>query len=84
MTSASSSGRFFSPQDRLRGRLEALITERDEIEDMKSREDQKLQVLLVKALFLAALSFRGFLFFSFLLIYVLNFIFSIYLFTFAF
>ncbi|XP_020953585.1 tripartite motif-containing protein 15 isoform X2 [Sus scrofa] len=36
------------PLDRLRGRLEALITERDEIEDMKSREDQKLQVLLAQ------------------------------------
>uniref|UniRef100_A0A8D1AF09 E3 ubiquitin-protein ligase TRIM15 n=1 Tax=Sus scrofa TaxID=9823 RepID=A0A8D1AF09_PIG len=35
-------------RDRLRGRLEALITERDEIEDMKSREDQKLQVLLAQ------------------------------------
>uniref|UniRef100_A0A8D1FRP4 E3 ubiquitin-protein ligase TRIM15 n=1 Tax=Sus scrofa TaxID=9823 RepID=A0A8D1FRP4_PIG len=35
-------------RDRLRGRLEALITERDEIEAMKSREDQKLQVLLAQ------------------------------------
>uniref|UniRef100_A0A8C3YGQ4 E3 ubiquitin-protein ligase TRIM15 n=1 Tax=Catagonus wagneri TaxID=51154 RepID=A0A8C3YGQ4_9CETA len=35
-------------RDRLRGRLEALSTERDEIEDMKSREDQKLQVLLAQ------------------------------------
>ncbi|XP_059794222.1 E3 ubiquitin-protein ligase TRIM15 [Balaenoptera ricei] len=35
-------------RDRLRSRLEALRTERDEIEDMKSREDQKLQVLLTQ------------------------------------
>ncbi|XP_061003248.1 E3 ubiquitin-protein ligase TRIM15 isoform X1 [Dama dama] len=35
-------------RDRLRSRLEALSTERDEIDDMKSREDQKLQVLLAQ------------------------------------
>uniref|UniRef100_A0A4W2HUF4 E3 ubiquitin-protein ligase TRIM15 n=1 Tax=Bos indicus x Bos taurus TaxID=30522 RepID=A0A4W2HUF4_BOBOX len=35
-------------RDRLRSRLEALSTERDEIDDMKSREDQKLQVLLTQ------------------------------------
>lgn len=33
-------------RDRLRSRLKALSTERDEIEDTKCREDQKLQVLL--------------------------------------
>lgn len=33
-------------RDRLRSRLEALSTERDEIEDTKCKEDQKLQVLL--------------------------------------
>ncbi|XP_040106077.1 tripartite motif-containing protein 15 [Oryx dammah] len=35
-------------RDRLRSRLEALSTERDEIDNMKSREDQKLQVLLTQ------------------------------------
>nr|XP_020744530.1 tripartite motif-containing protein 15 [Odocoileus virginianus texanus] len=35
-------------RDRLRSRLEALSTERDEIDDMKIREDQKLQVLLAQ------------------------------------
>ncbi|XP_057556377.1 E3 ubiquitin-protein ligase TRIM15 [Hippopotamus amphibius kiboko] len=35
-------------RDRLRSRLEALSTERDEIEDMKNREDQKLQALLTQ------------------------------------
>ncbi|XP_004619700.3 tripartite motif-containing protein 15 [Sorex araneus] len=33
-------------RDRLRSRLEALSTERDEIEDTRCREDQKLQALL--------------------------------------
>ncbi|XP_067608521.1 E3 ubiquitin-protein ligase TRIM15 [Pseudorca crassidens] len=35
-------------RDRLRSRLEALRMERDDIEDMKSREDRKLQVLLTQ------------------------------------
>lgn len=35
-------------RDRLRSRLEALSTERDEIDNMKSREAQKLQVLLTQ------------------------------------
>uniref|UniRef100_H0XGD7 E3 ubiquitin-protein ligase TRIM15 n=2 Tax=Otolemur garnettii TaxID=30611 RepID=H0XGD7_OTOGA len=35
-------------RDRLRSRLEALIVERDEIENIKYQEDQKLQVLLAK------------------------------------
>ncbi|KAF6365552.1 tripartite motif containing 15 [Rhinolophus ferrumequinum] len=35
-------------RDRLRSRLEALSMERDEIEDIKNREDQKLQVLLTQ------------------------------------
>ncbi|XP_003897338.2 tripartite motif-containing protein 15 [Papio anubis] len=35
-------------RDRLRSRLEALSMERDEIEDVKCREDQKLQVLLTQ------------------------------------
>ncbi|XP_004441765.1 PREDICTED: tripartite motif-containing protein 15 [Ceratotherium simum simum] len=35
-------------RDRLRSRLEALSVERDEIEDKKSREDQKLHVLLTQ------------------------------------
>ncbi|XP_052505695.1 tripartite motif-containing protein 15 [Budorcas taxicolor] len=35
-------------RDRLRSRLEALSTERDEIDNMKSREAQKLQVLLAQ------------------------------------
>lgn len=35
--------------------------ERDEIEDVKCREDQKLQVLLVQATSLATFSFEGFL-----------------------
>lgn len=35
-------------RDRLRSRLEALITERHEIEDTKSQEEQKLQVLLTQ------------------------------------
>lgn len=35
-------------RDRLRSRLEALSTERDEIDDMKIREDQKLQLLLAQ------------------------------------
>ncbi|XP_010972388.2 E3 ubiquitin-protein ligase TRIM15 [Camelus bactrianus] len=35
-------------RDRLRSRLEALSVERDEIEAMKSREDQKLQMLLTQ------------------------------------
>ncbi|XP_039707052.1 E3 ubiquitin-protein ligase TRIM15 isoform X1 [Pteropus medius] len=35
-------------RNRLRSRLEALSMERDEIEDIKSREDQKIQVLLTR------------------------------------
>ncbi|XP_008542133.1 E3 ubiquitin-protein ligase TRIM15 [Equus przewalskii] len=35
-------------RDRLRSRLEALSMERDEIEEIKSREDQKLHVLLTQ------------------------------------
>ncbi|XP_022417890.1 tripartite motif-containing protein 15 [Delphinapterus leucas] len=35
-------------RDRLRSRLEALRMERDDIEDRKSREDRKLQVLLTQ------------------------------------
>ncbi|XP_019488325.1 PREDICTED: tripartite motif-containing protein 15 [Hipposideros armiger] len=35
-------------RDRLRSRLEAVSMERDEIEDIKNREDQKLQVLLTQ------------------------------------
>nr|XP_003421908.1 tripartite motif-containing protein 15 [Loxodonta africana] len=35
-------------RERLRSRLEALSMERDEIEDLKCREDQKLQVLLTQ------------------------------------
>ncbi|XP_074188706.1 E3 ubiquitin-protein ligase TRIM15 isoform X2 [Rhinolophus sinicus] len=35
-------------RDRLRSRLEALSTERDEIEDIKNREEQKFQVLLTQ------------------------------------
>lgn len=39
----------------------ALSMERDEIEDIKSQEDQKLQMLLVKLTSLATFSFGGFL-----------------------
>lgn len=49
---------FFSPQDRLRSRLEALSMQRDEIEDIKSWEDQKIQVLLVRPHY-CPLSFWG-------------------------
>ncbi|XP_065740789.1 E3 ubiquitin-protein ligase TRIM15 [Phocoena phocoena] len=35
-------------RDRLRSRLEALRMERDDVEDMKSRDDRKLQVLLTQ------------------------------------